>query len=235
MGLFMQYGAIGVIYGLIPALSYPIFTVYLNLEGYQTAAYSVLVTLGWSYKLFFGALSKRPSTRGFGLNGANYKGSFSFSMAPNVPYGLCLIPCVLVVISTFWLVVDKKHQGEPVRVYAAKIWDLLQQRAVWQICAFRFVVSGLQAIGVTATSPVSAYWAKVEPLNDSLSQIIGSGIYAVFLFVVGKWGLHWNWRYCIAIATLSVIVIVTGRSGYLPFDPWHDMPAVSMSSVFPCM
>ncbi|KAH9150036.1 hypothetical protein AeRB84_007049 [Aphanomyces euteiches] len=341
MGLFMQYGAIGVIYGLIPALSYPIFTVYLNLEGYQTSAYSVLVVIGWSYKIFFGALSdcfpifgyrrkpymvigwiftmiclaimafsnlgepycNREKTKycgttlsqvpaselqyfnfnapnkgttfivlsmlvsfgyvladcaadamvveyaqrepiairgrvqtaiytvrtitgmfalcisGFGLNGVNYKGSFSFSMAPNVPYGLCLIPCVLVVILTFWLVVDKKHQGEPVRVYAAKIWDLLQQRAVWQICAFRFVVSGLQAIGVTATSPVSAYWAKVEPLNDSLSQIIGNGIYAIFLFVVGKWGLHWNWRYCIAIATLSVIVI----DGFVAFMTIWDV------------
>ncbi|KAF0710217.1 hypothetical protein AaE_012625, partial [Aphanomyces astaci] len=57
LGLFMQYGAIGVIYGMIPTLSYPIFTVYLNLEGYQTAAYGVLVTLGWSFKVVFGMLS----------------------------------------------------------------------------------------------------------------------------------------------------------------------------------
>ncbi|KAF0701530.1 hypothetical protein As57867_007986, partial [Aphanomyces stellatus] len=37
MGLFAQYAAIGVIYGLIPALNYPIFNIYLYLEGYQTA------------------------------------------------------------------------------------------------------------------------------------------------------------------------------------------------------
>ncbi|KAF0708538.1 hypothetical protein As57867_006299, partial [Aphanomyces stellatus] len=30
-GLFMQYAAIGVIYGMIPALKYPVFNVYLNL------------------------------------------------------------------------------------------------------------------------------------------------------------------------------------------------------------
>ncbi|KAF0709267.1 hypothetical protein As57867_006000, partial [Aphanomyces stellatus] len=49
-GLYCQYGAIGIIYGLIPALNYPIFNIYLNLEGYQTASYGVLVVMGWSFK-----------------------------------------------------------------------------------------------------------------------------------------------------------------------------------------
>ncbi|RHY41110.1 hypothetical protein DYB34_006586, partial [Aphanomyces astaci] len=57
MGLFSQYAAIGVIYGMIPALNYPIFNVYLQLEGYQTASYSTLVTLGWSFKVFMGMFS----------------------------------------------------------------------------------------------------------------------------------------------------------------------------------
>ncbi|KAF0692872.1 hypothetical protein As57867_016043, partial [Aphanomyces stellatus] len=57
LGLFSQYAAIGVIYGMIPSLNYPIFNTYLNMEGYQTASYSVLVALGWSYKVVFGMLS----------------------------------------------------------------------------------------------------------------------------------------------------------------------------------
>ncbi|EQC27687.1 hypothetical protein SDRG_14525 [Saprolegnia diclina VS20] len=56
-GLFSQYGAIGVIYGMIPTLVYPLYTVYLGMEGYQTASYGVLVTTGWSFKVFFGMLS----------------------------------------------------------------------------------------------------------------------------------------------------------------------------------
>ncbi|EQC39462.1 hypothetical protein SDRG_03664 [Saprolegnia diclina VS20] len=56
-GLFSQYGAIGVIYGMIPNLLYPLYTVYLGMEGYQTASYGVLVTTGWSFKVFFGMLS----------------------------------------------------------------------------------------------------------------------------------------------------------------------------------
>ncbi|KAF0690994.1 hypothetical protein As57867_017639, partial [Aphanomyces stellatus] len=57
MGLFAQYAAIGVIYGLIPVLNLPIFNNYLFLEGYQTSSYSTLVVMGWSFKVFFGMLS----------------------------------------------------------------------------------------------------------------------------------------------------------------------------------
>ncbi|KAH9118517.1 hypothetical protein LEN26_012053, partial [Aphanomyces euteiches] len=56
-GLYSQYFTIGVIYGMIPALNYPIFNFYLQMEGYQTASYSVLVNLGWSYKVLFGMFS----------------------------------------------------------------------------------------------------------------------------------------------------------------------------------
>ncbi|RQM29309.1 hypothetical protein B5M09_011767 [Aphanomyces astaci] len=33
--LYIQYGAVGVMYGILPALRYPIFNIYLNLEGYR--------------------------------------------------------------------------------------------------------------------------------------------------------------------------------------------------------
>ncbi|KAF0710792.1 hypothetical protein AaE_012378, partial [Aphanomyces astaci] len=55
--LFVQYGAIGIMYNIIPAVHYPIFNVYLNLEGYQTSSYRVLIVIGWSFKVFFGMLS----------------------------------------------------------------------------------------------------------------------------------------------------------------------------------
>ncbi|CAK4531008.1 unnamed protein product, partial [Aphanomyces euteiches] len=263
-GLYSQYFAIGVLFSLIPALNLPIFNFYLQMEGYQTASYSVLVNLGWSYKVLFGMFSdcfpifgyRRKSwmligwsiamvclavmffsnlgdpycnrlteyakycnmplekvpkdiqaknynfdapNRGskfivlsmlvsfgyvtassasdatvveyaqrepiairgriqtvtyiwrsmgsiiavavpaFGLNGANYNGSFSFSMAPNVPYGICLIPCVMVVLTTIFVVVEKKSPGIPLKTWVSQFWGLLQQRAMWQICAFRFI------------------------------------------------------------------------------------------------
>ncbi|KAF0715209.1 Aste57867_3511 [Aphanomyces stellatus] len=329
LALFMQYGAIGVIYGMIPSLNYPIFNIYLNLEGYQTSAYKVLIVIGWSFKAIFGMLSdcfpilgyrrkswiligwtlamvclgvmtfsslgepfcNREKTKfcgkplekvpkdelqyfnldapnngtlyiilsmftafgyvlaasasdamvveyahrepvairgrvqtaiyvvrtltgnvayivtGFGLNGPNYGGSFSFGMAPNVPYGICLVPCVLAVLSCLFLLKEEKTSGASIVEWLKSFWGALQRRAMWQVCAFRFVSGVFNGVGSTAGSPMSTYWAGVEPLNDSLSSIIGALLYSGILVVVGKWGLNWNWRWTIALGTLGVILV----------------------------
>ncbi|ETV69446.1 hypothetical protein H257_14820 [Aphanomyces astaci] len=309
--LFMQYGAIGIIYGMIPSLNYPIFNIYLNLEGNQTSSYGVLTVIGWSFKSWmligwtitmiclsvmafspFGEpfcnrektkfcstpLEKVPKSelqyfnltapdngtlfillsmfiafgyvlaasasdamvveyaqrepvaiRGriqtaiytvreltgilaylvtaFGLNGPNYAGSFSFALSPNAPYGICLVPCVLVVLSTVFLLVEKKTEPSSFILWWGTFWESLQSRVTWQICLFRFVSNVFQGVRTTAGLPVSTYWAGVEPLNDSLSSIIGSLMFAGILVVVGKWGLNWNWRWTITAGTLGMIII----------------------------
>ncbi|RHZ26100.1 hypothetical protein DYB26_008767, partial [Aphanomyces astaci] len=144
---------------------------------------------------------------GFGLNGENYGGSFSFSMAPNIPYGICLIPCVIVVLSTIFIVEETKTPGVPFREWAGNFWELLQKRVMWQICAFRFINNMFQNIGSTAGNPMSSVWAKVEPLNDSLSTIIGQLIFAAILVSVAKWGLHWNWRWAIGLSSVGVMLV----------------------------
>ncbi|KDO27756.1 hypothetical protein SPRG_20394 [Saprolegnia parasitica CBS 223.65] len=330
-GLFSQYGAIGVLYGMLPVLSLPIYTVYLNMEGYQTASYGVLVTVGWTFKVFWGMLSDcvpifgyrrkswmligwfttmvclavmtflpigapycdrripnnvcktplrnisdadkaaylnfdapaRGSTfiilsmfisfgyviaacasdamvvqyaqrepeaiRGrvqtaiytvrtvtgvfaqlvvaFLLNGKEYGGSFDFAVPPNAVYGICLAPCVAVVLTTIFVVVEQPSQKTSFGEWRRSFWGLLQKRVMWQICAFRFINTMFQSMSATPTSPIASKWAKVEPLNDSLSAALGNLIYALILIVVGKWGLNWNWRWTIAIASLGMVAI----------------------------
>ncbi|OQR90890.1 transmembrane protein, partial [Thraustotheca clavata] len=63
--LFAHYLAIGIIYGMLPALQLPVFNNYLRMEGYQTSAYSVLIILGWTLKTFFGMLSDCFPIRGY--------------------------------------------------------------------------------------------------------------------------------------------------------------------------
>ncbi|OQR83331.1 transmembrane protein [Achlya hypogyna] len=57
IGLLAQYAAVGVVYGCLPALVYPLYVKYMNFAGYQAASYSVLVTLCWSFKVFLGMLT----------------------------------------------------------------------------------------------------------------------------------------------------------------------------------
>ncbi|RHY20323.1 hypothetical protein DYB25_013600, partial [Aphanomyces astaci] len=163
----------------------------------QTAIYTVRELTGvFSYLL-----------SGFGLNGPNYAGSFSFSLSPNAPYGICLVPCVLVVLSTVFLLVEKKAEPSSFTQWWGRFWESLQSRVTWQICLFRFLSNVFNGVRTTAGLPISTYWAGVEPLNDSLSNVIGNMLFAGILVVVGKWGLNWNWRWTIAGGTLGIVVI----------------------------
>ncbi|KAF0715009.1 hypothetical protein As57867_003597, partial [Aphanomyces stellatus] len=329
IGFFSQYVAVGFLWSFFPALRYPIYNVYLQMEGYQTASYTVLIGLGWSFKVVFGMLTdcvaifgyRRKSwmligwsltmvcltllavvplgdpycnrektaycstpfdqvpasemayfnvdapnqgtffilvsmftsvgyvtadcaadammveyaqreplaTRGrvqtmayltrylggvfgllliaFGLNGANYNGSFSYSLTPNVAFGLCLVPCGLVCVSVACLVKERKASATPFHMWCSNFWSLLQKQVMWQICAYRFLSYCFQYMATTAQSPLATYWAHVEPLNDSMAQIFGNLITASMFAVMGRYGLHWNWRWTIAIASISVVVV----------------------------
>ncbi|RHZ08462.1 hypothetical protein DYB31_013807, partial [Aphanomyces astaci] len=74
-------------------------------------------------------------------------------------------------------------------------------------------------ISTTAGYPVATYWAGVEPLNDSLSGVIGSFLSSGILVLVGKWGLNWNWRWSIAAGTIGIIVI----DGFVTFITIWDI------------
>ncbi|KAF0698942.1 Aste57867_10464 [Aphanomyces stellatus] len=328
--LYCQYAAIGIIYAMLPALSYPIFNVYLNLEGYQTASYSVLVTLGWSFKVFFGMLSdcvpifgyRRKSwiligwaitivclaaltalpfgtpycnrekttycatprgaipptelqyfnfhapdrgslfillsmavsvgymlagcatdailveyaqreplaTRGrlqtttytirygfgvisllvtgIGLNGVNYNGSFSFAISPNWPYAFCLLPCVVVCYTTLvYMDEPPTSTAASFRAWCRQFWALLQERVMWQLCAFRFVSELFHRIGATPQAPIATYWAQVEPINDACAAIIGHAFFAAMLAIVGRYGLHWNWRWTMVVGIVGTVAL----------------------------
>ncbi|OQR93156.1 transmembrane protein [Achlya hypogyna] len=72
---------------------------------------------------------------------------------------------------------------------------------MWQVCAFKFVNQVFASFGATPSTPIS------QPLNDSLSGVLGSLIISAIMAAVGKWGLGWNWRWVIALGSLSIIAI----------------------------
>jgi hypothetical protein len=56
-GFIMQYAAIGLVYGLLPATVYPVLQNYFNAEGSVVSTAATLVVLPWSFKAFYGVLS----------------------------------------------------------------------------------------------------------------------------------------------------------------------------------
>jgi hypothetical protein len=64
-GLLVNYAVIGFLNGLLPAMVYPLFKLYLNMESYQMNAAGSIIQLPWSYKTFFGILTDHYPILGF--------------------------------------------------------------------------------------------------------------------------------------------------------------------------
>ena len=56
-GYLMQYFAVGLIYGGMPATQYGFFVAYLNVPGYIYGAAQTISTFPWSFKIFFALLT----------------------------------------------------------------------------------------------------------------------------------------------------------------------------------
>ncbi|GMF45486.1 unnamed protein product [Phytophthora fragariaefolia] len=65
LGLLVNYACIGFLNGLLPALVYPFFKLYLNMDGFQVSAAATVVRLPWSYKTLFGLLSDHLPIAGY--------------------------------------------------------------------------------------------------------------------------------------------------------------------------
>ncbi|CAK4081832.1 unnamed protein product [Aphanomyces euteiches] len=63
------------------------------------------------------------------------------------------------------------------------------------------------ATGTTAGRPIESWWAKIEPLNASVTGIVGRVLFAFAITFVGKYGLHWNWRWIIAVGSLGTMAV----------------------------
>jgi hypothetical protein len=57
IGFILQYAAIGLVYGLLPATIYPVLQNYFQAEGSVVSTAATLVVLPWSFKAFYGVLS----------------------------------------------------------------------------------------------------------------------------------------------------------------------------------
>jgi hypothetical protein len=57
IGLLAQYAAIGVVYGSLWGVNYPLLNNFFHMSGVETASVGALLALPWTWKLFFGVLS----------------------------------------------------------------------------------------------------------------------------------------------------------------------------------
>ncbi|KAJ8576389.1 hypothetical protein ON010_g2825 [Phytophthora cinnamomi] len=144
---------------------------------------------------------------GVAFNGKDYGGDFNFSLSfPQLM--VILTACCLPVIPLSWYCIkEERHPGVVFRDYLAELWYLMQMRPVYQVIVYKYLSGVFENFTITCSDPMQAYWAGATPLNEKVMAIIGNAIFAITLFLTGKYGLHWNWRSMHAITIVSVTVM----------------------------
>ncbi|RLN51846.1 hypothetical protein BBP00_00009812, partial [Phytophthora kernoviae] len=144
---------------------------------------------------------------GFGLNSSDYGGTFSGSMGVNAVMGVCAAFSLAVMPFSWYCITEEKTHSRSARKYFWALYELIQQRVVYQIVLFRFCRNVFSWVTVTAAYPIQSIWVGVTPVNSSVASIIGLVVSAGSLYVTKEFGLNWNWRWMIAFSQIAVVVI----------------------------
>ncbi|KAG7384023.1 hypothetical protein PHYPSEUDO_003048 [Phytophthora pseudosyringae] len=144
---------------------------------------------------------------GFAFNGTHYGGDFDFSLSFPQLMIILTVVCLPVMPLTWFFIKEEKHGGMVFSTYLKELWVLVQTRPMYQVIAYKFFSGIFESFTITSTSAMQAYWAGVTPLNEKILAIIGNGIFALTLYLTGKYGLHWNWRWMHATMIIAVTVL----------------------------
>ncbi|KAJ0392203.1 hypothetical protein P43SY_008736 [Pythium insidiosum] len=144
---------------------------------------------------------------GFFFNGKEYGGDFDFTLSFQQIMAILALAVGLVLPITWFLVHEERCGAVDLRAYAVDFWEMLQTQAMYQVIAYKFFSNLFGHFQWVAAEPVARYWIGVTNLNDKLSEIFSSGVFAVTLWMTGKYGLHWNWRTMTALTTVAVVVL----------------------------
>ncbi|CAH0517503.1 unnamed protein product [Peronospora belbahrii] len=146
---------------------------------------------------------------GFGLNGQDYGGSFTWTLTMSHLMLIFSLLSLAAIPAALWLV-QEPSLGDRVPYfteYMRSLWVLIQNSAVVQILAYRFFSGIFDGFTITAGDPIQRYWARVHPLNESLFSVLGLAVFSAALYVTKRIGLGWSWRRVIAWTTVSVIAM----------------------------
>uniref|UniRef100_K3WY60 Transmembrane protein n=1 Tax=Globisporangium ultimum (strain ATCC 200006 / CBS 805.95 / DAOM BR144) TaxID=431595 RepID=K3WY60_GLOUD len=143
----------------------------------------------------------------FAFNSEDFGGDFDFGTT--FPQLMLILAFSLVpVLPATWLYIkEEKCPGVNFKSYMTEFWELLQTRAMYQVIGYKFFSGVFENASWVASDPVANYIAGVINFNDKLQSIFSNGVFALTLFVTGKYGLHWNWRYMTIITMVLIVAL----------------------------
>ncbi|CCI49187.1 unnamed protein product [Albugo candida] len=141
------------------------------------------------------------------FNGEHYNGGFDFALTFPQLMLVLLALCVWVLPLTWFFIKESPHQGAKISCYLNDFWKILTLRPVYQVIAYKFFGGLLENYTVTCSDPIQTFWVKVTPQAEKVFTIAGQCVFALTLYLTGKYGLHWNWRSMQAYTLISVVAL----------------------------
>lgn len=147
----------------------------------------------------------------FGMNGLEYGGSFAGSLGFNALMSNC---AGLVLLNIFGALVRLGHESCKPPISAQVLCDVLRAAFRARRVPYHRICRNLFSnVDVTASASIQSVWAHVEPLNSSITTILGRVISVVPLYMLKTYGLQWNWRRTLVVTQ----VLAVGIDGFPTF------------------
>jgi hypothetical protein len=142
----------------------------------------------------------------FCLNGKEYGGSFDWTFSYTNLFFCCCFFCVFGCIGTCFFLNEEKENNYFTQNPFNDMWQITKQRAIWQLMLFHFMNSFLSSFNFSSSSGIQQYWAKVDPLSDSIANCISIFLFVLATFTVKTWFLHTSWRAIMVVCSLMTII-----------------------------
>uniref|UniRef100_K3WKB9 Uncharacterized protein n=1 Tax=Globisporangium ultimum (strain ATCC 200006 / CBS 805.95 / DAOM BR144) TaxID=431595 RepID=K3WKB9_GLOUD len=126
------------------------------------------------------------------LSTAMYGGDFSSSMRFNAVMGVRAFFSLAIFPVSWYCISEDKVVRQSGRQYIAATYELIQQRAMYQIIAFRFFHNMFAWVMSTAPYLAQSLWVKVTPVNSSLTSTLGYFVATVALYGAKNFFTIWD-------------------------------------------
>lgn len=198
----------------------------LNRRGY---------TQSMIYTVRFGTQTIATAIVGFCFNGNEYGGDFSFSLSFNGVMLIIAVGALCAIPATWFFLPDYSVSPQSFSKRCQEMWQISQQRAIWQIMAFSFFNALFYDIDAVPAMVVQRDWAHVNPINDTIFTVLAYFIMAVSIYLTQRYFLDVSWRKAIFVTTLVCIGMDAFTSFFTIYDvvrnQWFYLGAPVLSNI----
>ncbi|OQR91872.1 transmembrane protein [Achlya hypogyna] len=156
---------------------------------------------------------------GLGLNGPAYGGSFDWGLTFSGLMALTSAATTLGLAGAiFAFPSEERLPRVPFRTRTRQMWGLAQKRVIWQLMAFSFLNAVLFDFDAMPSIVVQRDWARVQPLNAALFNVLSLALMTVSLLLTKHRLMQADWRVLLCLTTVAVVALDASVSFLTIFD-----------------